>query len=326
MTLTPEQLAARKNGIGGSDAAAACGQDPWKTPTELWVDKTDPDYSTPENAAMRFGTLTEPVVRQLYADATGRTVVTPTEMVRCAIPWMFAHLDGIANGTRNVQCKTSRTNIGWGEPGTDEIPAHYLFQVQHEMLVGRLEVTDIPVLFGNFEFAVYEVPADREFQDLLIEREREFWRLVETRTPPEIRTGRDALLRWPRSRAMTVTASPRDLALVQHIAAIRAQIALLDTEREYAEGCVKASIGEAEAIACGGKTLATWKSVKPRESFDRERFQRDHPDLFQQYLSLGAPSRRFCLKETLCLQTNEQPTAESLPAENSPLRITEEPD
>ena len=32
-------LELRRNSIGGSDAAAACGQSPWTSPLALWCDK-----------------------------------------------------------------------------------------------------------------------------------------------------------------------------------------------------------------------------------------------------------------------------------------------
>ena len=36
-----EWLELRKNGIGGSDAAAVCGISRYKSPVELWMEKTD---------------------------------------------------------------------------------------------------------------------------------------------------------------------------------------------------------------------------------------------------------------------------------------------
>ena len=39
--LREEWLALRKQGIGGSDAAAACGLSRWKSPLGLWLEKTE---------------------------------------------------------------------------------------------------------------------------------------------------------------------------------------------------------------------------------------------------------------------------------------------
>lgn len=41
MALTKQQLIARKQGIGGSDAAAILGLSQWKSPLDIFFDKLD---------------------------------------------------------------------------------------------------------------------------------------------------------------------------------------------------------------------------------------------------------------------------------------------
>jgi putative phage-type endonuclease len=43
-----EWLEVRKTGIGGSDAAAAVGLSPYKSPLELWLEKTNRDATLPK--------------------------------------------------------------------------------------------------------------------------------------------------------------------------------------------------------------------------------------------------------------------------------------
>ena len=70
-----EWLQVRRSGIGGSDAAAALGLSPWKSPLELWEEKamgkTQPRQ---ENDAMIFGRLLEPIVREEFVRRTGYKV------------------------------------------------------------------------------------------------------------------------------------------------------------------------------------------------------------------------------------------------------------
>ena len=55
-------------------------------------------------------------------------------------------------------------------------------------MVARCAVIDVAVLFGNgFEFAIYEVPADKEFQELLLEAEIRLWQAVEQHDPARAR-------------------------------------------------------------------------------------------------------------------------------------------
>ena len=97
-------LAARAHGpdgsipiaIGGSDVAAIFGISPWKTPLDLWLEKSGklmPDES--ENMWQKeMGHLLEPVVAQMYAFRTGHRVITDTYLYQHALyPWALANID-----------------------------------------------------------------------------------------------------------------------------------------------------------------------------------------------------------------------------------------
>jgi len=194
MALTEEQLKARACGLGGSDCAAALGLSPWKAPVELYHEKCAAlgDEITLEvevlpSEPMRWGILLEPVIRQEYALRTGRTVHVPTTTLQHPEhAFMVGNLDGITNDQRLLEVKTARTTYGWGEPDTDQIPQFYLLQVQHYLCITALPVADVAVLIGGQEYRQYEIPADLELQEMIIEGERVFWDAVLARTPPEI--------------------------------------------------------------------------------------------------------------------------------------------
>ena len=97
-------LAARAHGpdgsipiaIGGSDVAAIFGISPWKTPLDLWLEKSGklmPDES--ENMWQKeMGHLLESVVAQMYAFRTGHRVITDTYLYQHALyPWALANID-----------------------------------------------------------------------------------------------------------------------------------------------------------------------------------------------------------------------------------------
>ena len=50
-----EWLKLRKEGIGGSDAGAICGLNPYASPMSVYQDKTSPEISEQDNEAMRQG-------------------------------------------------------------------------------------------------------------------------------------------------------------------------------------------------------------------------------------------------------------------------------
>lgn len=187
MPLTADQLQRRQQGIGGSDVAATLGLSPWKSPRELYEEKRGGVEIVEPSEPMRWGTLLEPVIRQEYAERTGRTVRVPTEaLVHPTHAFMCANPDGLTDDGRVLEVKCARNAYGWGEPGSDAIPQHYLLQVQHYLIVSALPVADVAVLIGGCEYRQYEIPADPELQEMLIEGERAFWEAVESGSPPDV--------------------------------------------------------------------------------------------------------------------------------------------
>ncbi len=299
-TNRAQWLAERATGIGGSDAAAVCKMSPWATPLDVYLSKVEPPTEDSENADMRRGHLMEPVVLQMYTDETGTIVHKPADaLVSDEHPFMRANLDGETAGRgRIIEAKTARNRAGWGEPWSDEIPLAYLFQCQHNMAVACANLCDIPVLFGNFEFAVYTVEADREFQDLMIEHEAAFWQMVEARTPPEPINDADVSKRWPISRAISRKATQSDLEIGGHLLAVREYYKQLEALKESLEAELKRSMEEVEELIAGEETICTWKTAKKGvRRFDAKRFRKEHPDLYMEFSSESAPTRRFLFKE-----------------------------
>ncbi len=298
-------LADRRAGLGGSDAAGACGMSKWVTRLDIYIDKIGEgvDIETPD---MRRGTLLEPVVRQMYADETGHAVVTPGEIIRNEkLPFAHANLDGLTSGQTVVfEGKTSRERSGWGDEWSSDIPIDYFFQVQHYMAVCELELAHVAVMFGmGFQFAIYEVEADEEFQGMMMEQEREFWEMVTNRTPPEPTTPADISRRWPMSKAIGKAASKNDLNVAAKLSAVKDYKSKLDDYQEHLESELKRSMEEHDTLTYGGEVVATWKTAQGAKRFDAKQLKAEKPELHKQYSYQSAPSRRFLLKgNSICLQ------------------------
>ena len=68
----------RKTGIGGSDAAVVCGISRYKSPVELWMEKTGQLPSQETGEAAYWGNLLEALVREEFTKRTGIAVTKPT--------------------------------------------------------------------------------------------------------------------------------------------------------------------------------------------------------------------------------------------------------
>jgi putative phage-type endonuclease len=315
--VTPEQRQAwlneRRTGIGGSDAAAACGLSKWKTPLELYLDKRG-ELETNENEPMLWGHLLEPVIRQEYSNRTGRTVSVPEGIIRHpTVQFALMTPDGIADGSRVLQVKTARTAEGWGEPGTGDIPQEYILQTQHEMFVTQLPVADVAVLIGGSDFRLYVVEADADLQTMLIEQERQFWACVQANQPPAPMNREDVKRRWCIGTARQAEASPDEIGKAMVLRQWKELAKQLDDRIDGLAADLQSYMGDAsELVDESGDVLATWKNIKAAPRFDMELFKAEQPEVFRQYLREAGPQRRFLLKpqkgKSLC-----QPQLPALP-------------
>jgi putative phage-type endonuclease len=296
-------LEERRSGVGGSDVAAILGLSKWSTPLAVYLDKRGEAPPQQDNEAMRWGRYLEPVVRQAYADETGRVVHVPTGMLRHPEhEFMIANIDGVAGGEheppRLFEAKTARTAEGWGEPGSDEVPQAYLLQVQHYMAVTAIAVADVAVLIGGADFRVYEVPEDRELQEMLIEAEADFWSRVQRGVPPEPVSYADMQARYGRaSRAASVVASVGVERAIARLRTIKAEREALDVAEEEMRAIVMGALGDADTLVDPvGKTLATWKASSPAKRLDTAALEAELPDVYERFTKAVASSRRFLVK------------------------------
>jgi putative phage-type endonuclease len=291
-------LEERKKGIGGSDAGAVLGVSPWKTPLQVYLEKRGEVPGIEDNEYMKWGRNLEPLIRQEYANQTGREVTVPGEILHHSrYGWMLANLDGaIVNGggiKRVLEIKTARSADNWGEPGTDEIPDHYQAQVQHYMIVTGYPVADVAVLIGGSDFRLYEVPADPELHAIMVEKEAAFWERVQKGVEPEPVNAADIKLKFGRkSISEAVQTSVKVVEALDRLQQIKA----LQKEEDELKAIIQRHMGFADTLIDGSKVLATWKEGKPPVRFDAKAFKAAYPELYEKYAKEGEAARRFSIK------------------------------
>ena len=270
--LSMAELKDRQTSIGASDAGPALGLSKWKTPYQLWQEKTVSEIIQFDNPILKRGRMFEPILRQMYSDETGRAVKKVPKMTSEKYPFMSASPDGYAeDGKRYIEIKTARNKPEWGEPGTDEIPLLYMVQVQHGLIVTGLEVADIPVSFSLDDFAIYEVPADKELQEMIIEKEFAFWELVKNRIPPDPSNYVDVYRRF----AQSIPKSVETTATIDEYLMTLKSVKLSQKELKEREDKLKTMIGKYMAdadtlIDFDGNILATWKTQNKKSYVVKE--------------------------------------------------------
>jgi putative phage-type endonuclease len=235
MALTAEQHEARSKGIGGSEAAVACGISPWKTPVQLWQEKRGeiPPPNLDDNELVLWGGLLEDVIAKEWARRHEAVVhrVNSTLFSK-EHPFMLAHIDRRVVGKREgleIKNASQWTNEAWGEVGSDDVPLYYLTQGVHYMHVLDYDAWNYGVLLGGNQLMSYRVERDSEIERKVIAQEGRFWECVETgRPPPPIRV--DDLVRLYPKTSGRITATPEILAAVMRYREIKALIKPLDND------------------------------------------------------------------------------------------------
>ena len=301
-----EWLKIRKGGIGSSDAGAAVGLHPYKSPLELWMEKTGRDGGLPktdpddETSPMYWGTLLESIVASHYTKRTGRKVRRinavlqhPTE------PWMLANIDREVIGVTDVQileCKTAGMNGArlWKEG----VPEYVQLQVMHQLAVTGKQAADVAVLICGQELQIHRIDRDEAMIARLLQLERQFWSYVERdeAPPADGSDSADVALRclYPQDSGQTLDLSQDSSmsAAFSDLLAIRQVLTTNVLLEAQTKQRIQQRMGEAtKAVFETGDV--TWKRSKDGAGLDVGSLLKDQPDLLQRYSLVKPGSRRF---------------------------------
>jgi len=215
MGITTGQRERRKKYLGGSDAGAILGVDPWNSAFNVWAERCLELDPSPEPIA---GTGAPAELGELFEDA-GIKFATRAVEAHPGFTWsvsqeetrapsqnyirnqwrvgangvMAGHLDAILEGTVNglrtgVEAKATSLIGDWGEPWTDQIPEQVEAQCHHNLYAGNLEMMLVPCFtpsYGRLRGDVYVVNRDEEMIKMLEAEELAFWALVKSGKPPD---------------------------------------------------------------------------------------------------------------------------------------------
>ena len=292
----------RKTGIGGSDASVVCGISRYKSPVELWMEKTGQLPPQEAGEAAYWGTMLESVVREEFTKRTGIEVGKPSVILQSEeYPFMLANVDGVCEhpelGTCIFEAKTaSAYKAGEWE---DTIPDEYMCQVQHYMAVTGYQGAYIAVLIGGNTFRWKFVERDEELISMLLELELAFWNHVQDCTPPPL-DGSDASNKFLSERFPSSTPSSH-ITLPDTAADLLAQydeaceeLEIVTEKKQRAENLLKEMMGSNEVGVADGRVI-TWKNVA-QERLDSKTLKAEHPALCKKYTSKTS-YRRFTIKE-----------------------------
>ncbi len=298
----------RKQGIGSSDAAAACGIHPYISMLELWMIKTgrmssNIDQSIEGYSPLYWGNTLEPMVAKYYQEHTGNKVRRVNAILQHPNPdkhFMLANLDYAITGSDEVQileCKTA------GEHGAklwkDGVPLYVTCQVQHQLAVTGKQAAHICVLLCGHEAKIYKVERDERLIQSIMEHERLFWQYVATDTPPTPDHSESAARALKQLYPNTKPSSKVDLTdddgankLFEQLLSYSDYMQELEQRHDQVKHQLQTLIADNE-VAVFEKGAISWKRSKDSISLDSKALIKAHPELLATFSKIRQGSRRF---------------------------------
>lgn len=299
LNLPREQwLGYRKQGIGGSDAGAICGFNPYRTAMQVYYDKTSDEIEDIDSEAMRQGRELEEYVAKRFVEEAGKKVRRANVMFYDeSNPFMLADVDRMIVGENaGLECKTASPFMAEYWEG-DNIPLSYQMQCYHYMSVCNADAWYVAVLIYGREFKVYKLERDEEIIANLIQLEKDFWEnnvLKRVLPDPDGSKLADSVIAeyFKESIGVVIPLQGFDDKLKRR----EELVVLLDkmeSEKRQIEQELKMYMGDAEK-AENQLFRVSWKAVVSNR-LDTKALQEQEPDIYQKYLK-QTNSRRFTVK------------------------------
>lgn len=293
-----EWLQFRKQGIGGSDAGAICGVNPYCTAMHVYLDKTTKEIETIDNEAMRQGREFEEYVARRFVEETGKKVRRANAIFYNEhYSFMIADVDRMIVGENaGLECKTVSPFMAehWKE---GKIPLSYQMQCFHYMAVTGTDCWYIAALIYGREFIWHKIERDEEIIQNLIRLEKNFWEnyvLVGNLPSPDGSKVSDEVLAdyYKESDKSTIQLMGFDEKLKrrQELAELMER---MEKEKKQIEQELKVYLGAAE-IAENEHYRVSWKAFSSNR-IDTNRLKTEQPEIYKKYLKTSR-SRRFSVQ------------------------------
>ncbi|WP_336938432.1 lambda-exonuclease family protein [Acinetobacter modestus] len=301
-------LEVRKQGIGSSDAATACGLNPYMSMLELWMIKTGRMQQSIEDesagyAPLYWGKQLEPLVAEYYSMHTNNKVRRVNAVLQHPDEdkhFMLANLDYAVVGNNEVQileCKTV------GEYGAklwrDGVPLYVLCQVQHQLAVTGKQAAHICALICGHETRIFKVTRNETVIKYLINAERYFWECVEKDIPPDVDASESAAkalqLLYPAHVPLSTTDLSEDTKANQDFEQLLKQRHLIEQHQasfDQLKHQIQAKMQDSERATFKTGSV-TWKKSKDSTSLDSKALLQQHPEFLQQFPQIKQGTRRF---------------------------------
>ena len=276
--------------LGGTDCSGILGMSRYKTPLQVWAEKTGEiqPVDISDKVCVKVGIELEDLVAKLFCDETGKKVRRVNDtLFHKDYNFLGANIDRRIVGENAVlECKTASAYKS-GEWKNNEIPDEYILQCLHYLAIMGAEKGYIAVLIGNQDFKWKEIHKkdNEELIKTIITKEVDFWtKFVIPKVMPAI-TSEDAETLtnlYPEAKDSEILLDENVDTKLEAIQNMSLQKKKIEKEINLKENEIKSLLQNNER-ARTKRYFLTWKKYQ-RNSVDTKALQTKYKDIYSSVL------------------------------------------
>ena len=282
MAITELQRTKRQQTLGASDIPTIFGLNPWKSPADLWLEKTGRVEAPDAGEAAEIGDALEAGIKPLAERRLGYKLVKPTGTFIHENGIMSANVDLMAvkaqRGASIVELKTTGRADEW-EDG--QIPARVMVQVAAQMACAGSYQASIVALLARFGLSVEvrTMQAVDEVRDLIAtieEKAVEWWeRHIVADTQPDSLPCSEYLSVRPRVSGKVISIPAQ---VVAEFNAAKARAKEAEEAAETAKAVLLNALGDADGATTDAGDSIRYSLVEANR-LDGKALEAAHPDI-----------------------------------------------
>ena len=300
----------RETFIGGSDVGTIMGLNPFKSPYELFLEKTRQieRENLDDKLQVRLGHKMEQVVAELYEEETGCKVQQSNKSFRSKeFPFLIGHIDRkIVGKKKGLEIKTTSSfNKTDYEDGV--VPPSHYYQCMFYMMITGMHDWDLATLRDNREFHITHVEWNEGIAEDMLEKCIDFWDCVVNKTWDKPLDGSDATTeildkaytvenKYDTS-SVPISSNNTGLNVADYMELKKAYKQIGESITAF-ENNVKAVLGSSQYGIIDNEYSVSWRQCTRSGGIDFKAFQKDHPEIdFEMYRKPDTEYRRFAIKK-----------------------------
>jgi predicted phage-related endonuclease len=261
------------DGLGASICGAIMGEDPNRSPYDVWREFTDPAArpNLDDNEAVEAGVMLEPAVAQWTAKRLGVQLdYQPGRLIKHpTLPFMQCHPDALVLGeaagmeVKNRGLQTARVYASLDDFAEDMDRAQATEVLQcYASLACNPTFTHwyLGVAVGGQKLLTFKIMRDNAIIEPIERRYEEFWGYVERHEPPPPINTSDCAKLWPSHVSGSfVEATEVVAAAVEERKRLKKIVKEANDRLEFEDFKIQSFMQDAEELRVGGKKVLTWR-------------------------------------------------------------------